>query len=85
MAQNIDDIVDEFENDELVGSANSFGFTGAKIGRFIAVGLFLALGTFAVIYSMSRGGDSHADHDNCLLYTSPSPRDLSTSRMPSSA
>ena len=25
------------------------------------------------------------DHKNCLLYTSPSPRDLSTSRMPSSA
>ena len=26
------------------------------------------------------------EHDNvCLLYTSPSPRDLSTSRMPSSA
>ena len=24
-------------------------------------------------------------NDNCLLYTSPSPRDLSTSRMPSSA
>ena len=24
-------------------------------------------------------------HINCLLYTSPSPRDLSTSRMPSSA
>ena len=28
-------------------------------------------------------GGAHAD--NCLLYTSPSPRDLSTSRMPSSA
>ena len=28
------------------------------------------------------GGD---DPDVCLLYTSPSPRDLSTSRMPSSA
>ena len=26
-----------------------------------------------------------ADRDACLLYTSPSPRDLSTSRMPSSA
>ena len=26
-----------------------------------------------------------ADSNNCLLYTSPSPRDLSTSRMPSSA
>ena len=25
------------------------------------------------------------DIDTCLLYTSPSPRDLSTSRMPSSA
>ena len=24
-------------------------------------------------------------YDSCLLYTSPSPRDLSTSRMPSSA
>ena len=24
-------------------------------------------------------------HDTCLLYTSPSPRDLSTSRMPASA
>ena len=29
---------------------------------------------------------SHGDLScNCLLYTSPSPRDLSTSRMPSSA
>ena len=26
-----------------------------------------------------------AEYTNCLLYTSPSPRDLSTSRMPSSA
>ncbi len=26
-----------------------------------------------------------ADYKHCLLYTSPSPRDLSTSRMPSSA
>ena len=28
---------------------------------------------------------SLANHPRCLLYTSPSPRDLSTSRMPSSA
>ena len=27
----------------------------------------------------------HGDDEICLLYTSPSPRDLSTSRMPSSA
>ena len=29
--------------------------------------------------------DEDIDRDSCLLYTSPSPRDLSTSRMPSSA
>ena len=30
-------------------------------------------------------GPTHDDITVCLLYTSPSPRDLSTSRMPSSA
>ena len=30
-------------------------------------------------------GEAAPDVDCCLLYTSPSPRDLSTSRMPSSA
>ena len=34
----------------------------------------------------NNGLATSQDHwDNCLLYTSPSPRDLSTSRMPSSA
>ena len=33
----------------------------------------------------SPGGVSPASREGCLLYTSPSPRDLSTSRMPSSA
>ena len=31
------------------------------------------------------GRNYYSRHDYCLLYTSPSPRDLSTSRMPSSA
>ena len=31
------------------------------------------------------GGMGRAKYYSCLLYTSPSPRDLSTSRMPSSA
>ena len=40
----------------------------------------------SVIYLYMDGGMSHLDtFDTCLLYTSPSPRDLSTSRMPSSA
>ena len=32
-----------------------------------------------------REGLTNSDQEICLLYTSPSPRDLSTSRMPSSA
>ena len=38
-------------------------------------------------YDMLSGvwGSTLAVDGNCLLYTSPSPRDLSTSRMPSSA
>ena len=35
--------------------------------------------------SLSEGLDNNYPFGNCLLYTSPSPRDLSTSRMPSSA
>ena len=36
-----------------------------------------------VLYAMSELGNDW--NKACLLYTSPSPRDLSTSRMPSSA
>lgn len=64
MAQNTDDIVDEFETDDVVGSGESSGFSGAKIGRFIAVALFLLLGTFAVIHSMTRPQEPHTDHDH---------------------
>ena len=38
--------------------------------------------TTTVTYTIS---DGEGGTDTCLLYTSPSPRDLSTSRMPSSA
>ena len=34
---------------------------------------------------VSRPDEVRALFEHCLLYTSPSPRDLSTSRMPSSA
>ena len=33
----------------------------------------------------SEDSDTYPEFYSCLLYTSPSPRDLSTSRMPSSA
>jgi len=38
-----------------------------------------------VVASELRRAQNSAVGQNCLLYTSPSPRDLSTSRMPSSA
>ena len=37
------------------------------------------------MYEAKKWIDEYKDVTNCLLYTSPSPRDLSTSRMPSSA
>ena len=40
---------------------------------------------FKVGENVGEGSTSVAEDVSCLLYTSPSPRDLSTSRMPSSA
>ena len=36
-------------------------------------------------YTVQPGDTLFSIAESCLLYTSPSPRDLSTSRMPSSA
>ena len=36
-------------------------------------------------YTMRGGKDINIQGDSCLLYTSPSPRDRTRSRMPSSA
>ena len=47
-----------------------------------AIGEAIGMGT-ALNYLQSIG--LNEIHNYCLLYTSPSPRDLSTSRMPSSA
>ena len=65
---------------------------GDKVdGRYLIDG-YIARGGMSVVY---RAIDTRLDRPvalkvlrsdlSCLLYTSPSPRDLSTSRMPSSA
>ena len=41
--------------------------------------------TYDLTYQLQDSGQFRAETKVCLLYTSPSPRDLSTSRMPSSA
>ena len=58
----------------LVGEGEKFFCAGADISMLNDL-------TPTLKYSFSL----HANEALCLLYTSPSPRDLSTSRMPSSA
>ena len=66
---------------------------GVSLSSDIAPGTTFFLGTTTVTYTATdvSGNETTATFnvivvdDHCLLYTSPSPRDLSTSRMPSSA
>ena len=70
------------------GAINDFSWTGWFILMAVPFYLILIFGGFFV-YLMYRSGFTLPEKvggvDFCLLYTSPSPRDLSTSRMPSSA
>ena len=55
--------------------------SGIAKGKALDIAQSSSVDGFNVRFS---GTDNYEDI-NCLLYTSPSPRDLSTSRMPSSA
>ena len=69
---NLGDVV--FGHDKLVDYLDGHSYFGVTTGR---VANRIAKGKFTL--------DGHEHSLACLLYTSPSPRDLSTSRMPSSA
>ena len=61
---------------------------GANIERLLTAGVGINAegGEFLeIIKKMVFQGKPWNEDNRCLLYTSPSPRDLSTSRMPSSA
>ena len=60
------------------------GFRPARLCAAIALGA-AALVSFSSAHAAEGDTPRVALVMNCLLYTSPSPRDLSTSRMPSSA
>ena len=61
---------------------NTMSFLGYPLAYYMtAQGSLLA---FVVMLFWTANKQEKIDED-CLLYTSPSPRDLSTSRMPSSA
>ena len=69
--------------EDLYKRSRSEGF-GAEVKRRILVGTYaLSAGYYDAYYK--RAQKVRRLIRDCLLYTSPSPRDLSTSRMPSSA
>ena len=80
----------EREEIEVVNSINPFRIQGQKTAAFEVCDVlgsapdmhFLPVGNAGNITAYWLGYKEYLD---CLLYTSPSPRDLSTSRMPSSA
>ena len=55
-----------------------------EFGALLAIEIFSSAEVDVAVMEVGLGGSLDAINI-CLLYTSPSPRDLSTSRMPSSA
>ena len=63
------------------------GYTTAQIGKW-HTGVDAGFGRdwdFQVVWNRPRNPDNAPNYYDCLLYTSPSPRDATLSRMPSSA
>ena len=62
------------------------GFYGEYGGKFVPETLMYALEELENTYNKLKDNKDFIDEFyNCLLYTSPSPRDRTRSRMPSSA
>mgnify|MGYP003305740154 FL=1 len=73
------------ESDMIVGNDEEFGFMAGGMNKGLDKARDLAsAGNRLVIYKMGEEG-AITLYNNCLLYTSPSPRDGLLSRMPSSA
>ena len=62
-----------------------FIFETADIDKSYLMHLSVGTAFSITIFTSFVSVMTHRKHKACLLYTSPSPRDLSTSRMPSSA
>ena len=71
----IDDIIELSIQQQYTGTTISYEWTN---------GAGVVIGTNQLLMIPASDGDAISPY-RCLLYTSPSPRDLSTSRMPSSA
>ena len=83
-------VIAESSNTEVVDGNHYFPFDSIKSEYFAKAELTTVCGWKgkANYYSVTVDGKTNKDcawYYACLLYTSPSPRDLSTSRMPASA
>ena len=82
---NQDERLKKVSNLKLLLNRPELGALGGAILVFIFFGIVAGdTGMFSA-YGILNFLDVSANLGICLLYTSPSPRDLSTSRMPSSA
>ena len=70
---------------EKLGKANTTAREWLKKARRRAANPEMQEGSMDDFMNRMGLGDPDPSNHSCLLYTSPSPRDLSTSRMPSSA
>ena len=69
----------------LIGPHVKIG-AGTKVGPHVVIEGHTTIGRDNTFFQFGSIGAANQDKKYaCLLYTSPSPRDLSTSRMPSSA
>ena len=92
-----DGVLDSISGFNVVGvmTAAQFDVTGKTTTNHISIGNNIHLGNAGIITATTLLGNvtGNINHESnlllqisgCLLYTSPSPRDVSSSRMPSSA
>ena len=67
-----------------LGTYGGLGVINSRPELFMPT-FWAALVAELILFFVARGVAEKGNNSTCLLYTSPSPRDLSTSRMPSSA
>ena len=81
------DLVEKYLGTVVPASDNYFAALNSAVfsdGSFVYIPKGVTCPMDLSSYFRINSGDS-GQFESCLLYTSPSPRDLSTSRMPSSA
>ena len=64
---------------------DAYGYLAFFLILFVFFIYIVWFGYSVKVENQKEQGDKVTINPYCLLYTSPSPRDLSTSRMPSSA